>query len=257
MTDSPLQFTKRELQRLVREPLLWVTLAGISIVLGLVGPFGTYEVLALPGRVAYWSMIVVATYLTSLTFVCLLEKLVFQERPGAAGYAGLGAISGLPVAVVVWSINLAVFPGGAIGFMPLVLYAAAIAAIASGSVALFSERLEREDVADGRAASDKPPLLDRLPQHLRGRLLHLSVQDHYVVATTDKGSTLLLMRLRDAIAETGDTAGMQVHRSHWVTRDAVAASARRDGRLLLRLENGVEVPVSRRHLNNVKKAGLA
>ena len=74
--------------------------------------------------------------------------------------------------------------------------------------------------------------------------------------TTSAGSALLLMRLSDAIAEAGDTKGLQIHRSHWVALDAVRA-VRRDGqRAVLTLTDGRDLPVSRANLDKVKAAGL-
>lgn len=64
------------------------------------------------------------------------------------------------------------------------------------------------------------------------------------------------MRLSDAIKETAPVAGMQVHRSHWVALDAVASATRKNGKPVLTLENGTEVPVSRTYLDAVRSAGF-
>lgn len=83
------------------------------------------------------------------------------------------------------------------------------------------------------------------------------MQDHYVDVHTDKGNTLVLMRLADAIAEMEGVSGMQIHRSHWVALDAVAGSLRKDGRLFLRMTDEKLLPVSRSSLDAVRVAGLA
>ena len=82
------------------------------------------------------------------------------------------------------------------------------------------------------------------------------VEDHYVDIVTDKGKTLVLMRLADAIRETAPIAGLQIHRSHWVARDAVVKVHRSDGKLILELSNGLKLPVSRGYLPAAKEAGL-
>ncbi len=259
MKSTPLQLTMRELQAALRSPLLWTALAGTSVVLGLVGPFGTYEAFRLPARLAYWSVVVVTTYLAGFATITFLQELLFGRRPGPTGYALLGALAGPVGAAVVWAINWAVFdgePGRAIGFLPLVLYTTAIAAVASALIAYFSIRLAPADVATP-ARPEPPPLLARLPLHLRGALSHLSMQDHYVEVHTDRGMHLVLMRLGDAIAETRGVPGLQIHRSHWVATDAVARTARRNDRLHLVLKNGTELPVSRNYLQAVREAGLA
>ena len=101
-----------------------------------------------------------------------------------------------------------------------------------------------------------PPILERVPLPQRGRLLALSVEDHYVDIVTDRGKTLVLMRLADAMREAAGVPGLQVHRSHWVARDAVVRTHRSDGRLLLELSNGMRLPVSRGYLPQVREAGL-
>ncbi|MEX4008166.1 hypothetical protein [Neoaquamicrobium sediminum] len=71
MKDNALQFTMREMQRVAASPLPWAALAGAALVLGMVGPFGTYESLRLPARLAYWAAIVVSTYfLGSPSYPC-------------------------------------------------------------------------------------------------------------------------------------------------------------------------------------------
>nr|WP_255552328.1 LytTR family DNA-binding domain-containing protein [Maritimibacter dapengensis] len=99
-------------------------------------------------------------------------------------------------------------------------------------------------------------ILDRLPIEKRGPLISLSVQDHYVEVATTKGTELVLLRLSDAMAEVGDTPGLQVHRSHWIATGAVK-SARRDGaRAILTMADGRDIPVSRTYLPAIKEAGL-
>jgi DNA-binding LytR/AlgR family response regulator len=101
-----------------------------------------------------------------------------------------------------------------------------------------------------------PPLMGRLPPHLASaRLLALEAEDHYLRVHTDAGSALILMRLSDAIAETGAVEGARCHRSWWVARAAVAAATRRGTAAALQLETGLDVPVSRTHLPGLRAAG--
>ena len=100
-----------------------------------------------------------------------------------------------------------------------------------------------------------PAFLNRLPPRIGRDLLCLQMEDHYVRAHTARGSDLILIPLKDAIAELGDTDGMQVHRSWWVARDAVSGSLANGRNLGLRLTNGLEVPVSRASVAKLKAAG--
>jgi DNA-binding LytR/AlgR family response regulator len=261
VTDRPLHFTKRELQRLVFDPRFWAAIAGASLLLGLVGPFGTYEGLRLPARLAYWGFTVVATYLAGAAAVYLQVRLFVSGRmPGPALFALFGAVAGISVAAVVWLINAAVFESGgrAIPFLPLLAYCIAIAAVVSALVALFTEQYEKATRVDAAPARPvRPRILDRLPPQARGELSHLTVQDHYVDIRTDRGGALVLMRLADAIAETEGVAGLQIHRSHWIALGQVAQSVRLGGRLMLKMKDGTMLPVSRSYIEEVRAAGLA
>ena len=95
-----------------------------------------------------------------------------------------------------------------------------------------------------------PPysIFDRLPRRLGTDLIYLTVDDHYVEAHTRAGSAILLMRFSDACAELSDR-GLQVHRSYWVAKRYMKRLVRRDGRSVLRLITGEEIPVSRTYLS--------
>ncbi len=254
--DNALQFTMREMQRVAASPLPWAALAGAALALGMVGPFGTYESLRLPARLAYWAAIVVSTYFLGFAFVSLLEKVIFTKRPGPAGFALIGAMAGVPVALFVWLLNRLVYGTDVVFLLPLTLYVMAIAAVSSGVIAFFSARLAHAP-APAQTTAQRPKLLERLQPRLRGKLLYLSMQDHYVEVVTDKGSELILMRMSDAVDETVPVEGLQIHRSYWVASDAVTGTTRRDGRVVLRMADGAELPVSRNRIGAVKDAGLA
>jgi len=120
------------------------------------------------------------------------------------------------------------------------------------SVLLFREP-RAPDAADANA---KPALLDRLPLPQRAPLVSISVTDHYVEVSTEKGKTLVLMRLSDAIRETRPTRGLQIHRSHWVALEAVARTVRNGDKLLIELKDGRRLPVSRSFARDVRDARL-
>lgn len=269
MSDTPLQSTKRELQRTLSQPRVWAALLGGSLLIGLIGPFGTFDSLQPLPRLAYWTFVAVLTYVAGLATVHLVVALFFRPRTTRLiPYLVAGAVAGLPVAAIVVGLNSQLFgePATLSAALVLTAYCVAISAIVSGLVALFSipQAAPNEAGAAAAAAVAPPPpeprrpaILDRLPVHLRGQIAYMSMQDHYVDVHTDKGSTLVLMRLADAITETEGVAGLQIHRSHWVASAAVAAAVRREGRLLLKMQDGAELPVSRPYMAAVREAGLA
>ncbi|MEO8113887.1 MAG: LytTR family DNA-binding domain-containing protein [Phenylobacterium sp.] len=96
----------------------------------------------------------------------------------------------------------------------------------------------------------------RLPAAVDGEILALQAEDHYVRVHTARGSALLLMRMGDAVAELDGLAGLQVHRSWWVARTAVAGAAPAGRRANLALTNGLAVPISRAAMAQARAAGF-
>ena len=87
---------------------------------------------------------------------------------------------------------------------------------------------------------------------------HLKAEEHYVaVALQDGRSMLLRGRLADAISQLPEEHGMQVHRSHWVARAALAGVRCVRTGCHLRLHGGAEVPVARNRKAEVKPWAMA
>jgi DNA-binding LytR/AlgR family response regulator len=98
--------------------------------------------------------------------------------------------------------------------------------------------------------------LERLPLRLRGAELYaIEAEDHYLRLHTSRGQDLILMRLGDAVGELEGLEGAQAHRSWWVARCAIADVRRGDGRAVLTLKDGTEVPVSRTYSRQLRAAG--
>ncbi|UVK39573.1 LytTR family transcriptional regulator DNA-binding domain-containing protein [Mesorhizobium sp. AR10] len=280
MKDTLLHLTLREMQALLFSPRFWGVILVVSLVLGITGPFGTYEQLDLMPRLAYWLALALATFAVGyLSIKLTLGALLGAKgtRPLRSAIAGIAA--GVPVALVVLAFNLALFGGPvphaadiAMLFINCSLIAAAISFLSTlassgpsreatpGAAPPLAQTDEEQATADhvspAPSQAMRPPLIDRLPHAARGKLAYLSMQDHYVEVHTDKGTTLILMRLADAIREAGEVAGLQIHRSHWVALDVVTGSRRKDGKLFLKLADDALLPVSRSHADAVRRAGL-
>ena len=145
-------------------------------------------------------------------------------------------------------------PGDLLGLAANVL---AVGVVVAGIVVYFSNATTDATPPTPQATKPEAPrILQRLPLEKRGRLISISVQDHYVEIVTSAGAALILLRLTDAISEVPRDAGLQVHRSHWIATSEVK-SARRDGaKAVLTMSDGRDIPVSRTYVQAVKEAGL-
>jgi hypothetical protein len=258
VNGTPLQFALREVHSRFSSRLAWVLMVGIAMVLGLSGPFGTFDDFSLAPRLVYWTAIVVLTYAAGLATATLVVGLLRERLPAFWLRMVLGGlIAGLPVTLVVMLINAIAY--GAWNIMnplSLLFYCMAITlgVTVLGELAMGSRPAPA--VAEVITGTSGPSILERMPHPLRGKLVALSVSDHYVEVRTEKGKSLLLMRLSDAIRETAPTPGLQIHRSHWVALDAVRQVRRSGGKVSVELVTGESLPVSRGFLPAVKEAGL-
>ena len=121
-------------------------------------------------------------------------------------------------------------------------------------------RLARHQLPPKAAVSPKPEsaaILRRLSFPLRkSTLIALQAEDHYVRIHTEAGSELVLMRLSDAIAETSPLEGYRTHRSWWVAAKAVEQAQFKRGSGRVTLTGGLEAPISRSHVDNLREAGI-
>lgn len=258
VNSALLQSTLREMQRHFTDPRVLGSMAVIGAILGFSGPFGTFQYLDTVPRVIYWLATVVVTYgvgflVGNLTTTALRRRFASP----APRIIFMGLLIGPPVTLAVFAINIATFGLG--GFQPIdsltLFLNCTLIAMGVSAISEIIEASIRKG-APGTAPASAPAILERLPVQLRGPLVSLSVQDHYVEVATAKGKSLVLMRLGDAIREVGETRGIQVHRSHWVALDAVARVNRAGGKVTVELSNGTSVPVSRGYMPAAKDAGL-
>lgn len=280
MNEGPLHFTLRRLQAIVFSPRFWAAILIVAAMLGVVGPFGTFSQIPLLLRLGYWFAVALTTFCVGYTVIGLVlgYYLPGQKHRGAKILLA-GFVAAVPITASVTLLNTALFadPHWVSGdlvaqFINVALIASGISFLydlinGSGTAGTLAQSPEAPQAAVLPTASPlnaappmtqpaRPPLVERLPPAARGALAYMSMQDHYVDVHTDRGSALVLLRLADALRETGAVAGLQIHRSHWVAMDAVQSTLRKDGKLYVKMQDGALLPVSRSFQAAARAAGL-
>ncbi len=97
-----------------------------------------------------------------------------------------------------------------------------------------------------------PEQLPMLASPIKGALVRVEAQEHYVIINSTEEQRMVLGRFSDVIALLPGPLGMQVHRSHWVAAAAVSSVFVESRNMKLRLFNGDVVPVSRRYSSAVR-----
>ncbi|MCO6188068.1 LytTR family DNA-binding domain-containing protein [Rhizobium sp. L1K21] len=259
VADSPLQFALRETRKGFRSLQQWAVLLALIVVLTVSGPFGTLDTLALPQRLGFWAVMVVLGFAVGdFTASNCRVALIKRGCPQPFRVVITGVAAGVAVLPVALSVEWFAF-GSDIFDLAFILknsgYTVLMGIIVAGIVTILLNKKATAGTAS-RAEDGKCRLLERLAFAKRGDLISLSVADHYVEVTTTKGTQLLLMRLSDAISECAPTAGLQIHRSHWVALVAIKAVERRNGKVMIETVTGQHLPVSRSFLPKVREAGL-
>lgn len=270
-------------------PTLGLELAligAILISLAVIGPFGTYHQGLWTERLAYWARTLFAGWILYRPLLWIADRAAqpLRLRRSVAWSAAVAAASA-PMAVWLWFFGPIIrtdrpwFTGGQ--FVETYLQVLFISGAIAGALYLlrsepkepnsssFARREIDTDQKDGhgsdREASDAVVLhkggvmgvglAERLPVYLGEDVIALKMEDHYVRVHTPLGSTLLLMRLGDALRELDAIDGAQVHRSWWVARHAIARVERTGRSVMLHLVNDIAVPVARNRIADLRSAG--
>jgi len=242
----------------------------VGVILALIGPFGSADA-PLAVRLVSWLLFAWVGYAVYNPIGWAVEQLHRSLHLPEIGLWIAGClIATIPMTAIVWAIGFWPRP------VPMPTGEQALEAyinvlIIGASITVLFHLIERSKQAPPAAAAERPaaaartaPLdapapqpafLERLPGHLGTDLIALEMEDHYVRAHTALGSELVLMRMRDAVAELQGIEGAQVHRSWWVARDAVEDVKREGRNLRLVLPGGIEAPVSRARVTELKQAG--
>jgi DNA-binding LytR/AlgR family response regulator len=234
----------------------------IGILLGLMGPFGSFFNDGPAVRVAYW--------VCSVVFGMVLFGAL--TRLGTAGAIRLGFPDWMALAPVILLGTMLL--GGpirlfAVAFWPGVAEAVPLTAwfgqclaistpLVVGFYFLRARTAGRTSLAPVRPvtvpspaarSSETPPSADA------SNILYLRMEDHYVRIRTEQGSRLEMGPMARVTAMLAEVEGLQTHRSWWVARRAIIG-VERDGRnLRLRLVDGETAPVSRASVAKLRAAG--
>ena len=254
----PLSIIKSAFDKSARSAGFWFGLSGIVVLLTIMAPFGTGDLLGLEERIVYWALVSVSCYFTTLLVVAPFH--IFWRRVGLDWRLSClisGAISGIPCFLLVSFINNALFTVG-VGTLETyanLFFVSVLTAVIGTTLHMVIVDEFRDPEADRsqeREYVGASRLLDRLDPSVSGPLVSMQAQGHYIEVTTLRGKQLLLMRFGSAVQEIAPQQGRQVHRSWWVAQSAVSSVKRVNGRPQLTLKNGAIVPVSKFNLSQIK-----
>lgn len=260
---------------LIRQVLIDLAImTGVGVLLALIGPFGSFAA-PFAWRLVYWTGLAWGGYACYRPIGALVARLGPQfEFPPAALWVSACLIATVPMTVLVW---LTGQPWSELQvpsleeWLALYGYVLAIGTVITMMFYLFQRDVGGTPLATSTAAVPaarspaqpepapnapvQPRLFDRLPPRLGTELIALEMEDHYLRVHTALGSDLILLRMRDALAELDGLDGAQVHRSWWVARTALRGVLREGRNVRLELRGGLIAPVARNLVPVLKTGG--
>jgi len=253
-------------------------MTAVGLFLAITGPFGSIE-MPIAWRLVTWLGFAYAGYAIYRPMGFLVDRAeAALELPRPALWFAATLIGTVPMALLVWITGHLPPPIPLPGLEEALLHYFYVFVIGGGVVALFhairahgsavddpgaspGKRLDTAmvdqdpDHAISTSLASANPLLDQLPAQLGSEVIALEMEDHYVRVHTALGSDLVLMRMRDAVACLVDSDGKRVHRSWWVARGAVEDVKREGRNVRLVLPRGIEAPVARAQVAELRDAG--
>lgn len=231
---------------------------GIGVLLGLMGPFGSFFNGGLVVRVSYWGGSIVCGM---VLFGCLARlagegarRLGWPDWAVMPPVVLVGAfLQGAPLRLVA----IALWPPIEQAVPPLEWYGQCVAITTPIVLAYYFIRVRPGSHPHTRtpAREGLVPAPAAAPAADPGAVLYLKMEDHYVRIRTEHGSRLEMGPLARVTAGLSGVEGLQVHRSWWVARRAIEG-VEKDGRnLRLRLVDGETAPVSRASVAKLRAAG--
>ncbi len=232
----------------------WLRALGLAfacgIILGVFGPFGSFFNGNVMLRMFSWTVNLVAGTAIIGTMVPAVTHLAIRLKLGRM----VGVICGLllatiPVALFSAAFGYWLWPRAVHRVRPEEWYTQAlmVEGVMVGLWILLS--------LAGRAMRTVEMPAETPAVDLYEPVLCLQMEDHYVRVHRLSGSRLELMPLHEAITRFGKDGGLQVHRSWWVAASAVSGAERDVRNWRLRLSNGLEVPVARNRIAEVRAKG--
>lgn len=226
----------------------------IGIVMGALGPFGSYMSGSAVQRAGYW----IAAMLLGLLLYGAAFRAVATLTPPASrlwwpALIGATLLASVPQTLATRAGAFWLWPNLNGLHLPWLLWFGQVATI--GLVAMVAASFLLRRSAPGSKPDATIPTTSHADTGSFGEeVLALQMEDHYVRVHRPNGSELILMPLRQAIQRTA-SQGLRTHRSWWVARHAVVGTEGDARAMRLHLSNGIIAPVSRSAIIHLKAAG--
>lgn len=241
--------------QICRRRAYWGAIAVAITLFSVIGPFGTFDSLPIQLRLVFFTTTVLGSSMISLFLISFVMGGLSASilRPMSLMIFG-STLSAVFVAIwldrsIRWFV---VLPDG---YSPATQFPYALF-LCYGCSLLAHFAFERTSTSQVQAPVIENPLLKSLRLDVRGEPQYLTMQDHYVEVTTQKGRQLVHMTMRDAVNALREYEGVQIHRSHWVNPKFARKVEQSNGKTHVIMNDGSIFPISRSYRLSAREAGI-
>lgn len=223
-----------------------------SVFVAAAGPFGTFGTHPFWWVLLYWAALIGIAIVLGILFRVFFRIYMSGLKPWGEHVAAAAALALVFGPMILW-VNRSLTGDASPGGLGLVHCIAVVFAMAISTV-ILRRVMTLGDDPQVTVAQDK--LLQRLSLPDDVRIKAVSSDNHHIRILTDDGqSHRILMRLRDAVNEIDRELGFCIHRSHWVAQDAIERLHQQDGREVVVLSCGAQLPVGPKYRDNLVRSG--
>lgn len=243
-------------ERLTGWPARLIVVLAAGLLLGRLGPFGTFDELEGVQRYSYWLGLTMLMWLQGVAILSLITAPLQARRWRRWVIVMVAALlASIPTAFEVAWAEMLLRVERDLGPIDIIAIAGDVSLLSIPLLLLTHGWHPGEAVGQAAARIDvrNDQLVSMMEPGRRGALLAVGSEDHYVRLYSDRADQLVAMRFADALNNLAPELGLQVHRRWWVATDAVQSIARDGDGLQLSLRNGLKIPVSRSFAQQVRK----
>ncbi|TDO99541.1 LytTR family DNA-binding domain-containing protein [Marinomonas balearica] len=245
----------------------------IGFVISIIGPFGTFSEMSLLKRLVYWQLTIAVIGHESLVLILMFFHLPMTAKwPTSKTMIVTSLIMAFPASFQVHWLNQKMMPiEMPISILELSAYVLLVLLmiflpLGKRLEKRFKTPLKKESITEPTSTlttekneidlpktTSHPNLMALFDVEMKGRLVSISAEDHYIKIVTEQESQLVLHRFSDALKLLKPYSGMRVHRSWWVSLQFIERLDKKQGKWQLVMTNGEFIPVSKTYRTEVER----
>ncbi|MFQ6549184.1 LytTR family DNA-binding domain-containing protein [Aestuariibius sp. 2305UL40-4] len=250
----------RDLVAYCLSPPTFITVASVTVIVAVAGPFGTAETQSFIERFIYWGLVLSI----AMPFGFASKLLILRLRPDFPGSVHAFCTASFFTALyapMLWWLCAIISAGQSRETLSLALLSAGLWMLAQcvslARLVLDMDPMRPSAPAEVAPEMPEPRLARRVELTPGARIVRLTAEGHFVDVHSDDGRVQRIrLRFADAVDEMEGVPGYCVHRSHWVAVAAIASRERESGRDFVRLQDGSRVPVGRKYKPQLVEEGV-